>query len=101
MFRDGRAAGIIEGRELGEVKGFEIGSEVGWYAGFCEVKTVADLLCTSRQNASRMLPRCSTCPMRTDCAGVEGIACTASSFVGKGRKAAGNNGADNQEISIE
>lgn len=37
IFRDGRAAGITEGRELGELKGFEIGSEVGWYAGFCEV----------------------------------------------------------------
>ena len=36
--RDGRAAGLIEGKELGLQKGLEIGSEVGFYAGFCEVR---------------------------------------------------------------
>lgn len=31
--RDGRAAGLQEGRDLGQAKGFEIGYEVGLYEG--------------------------------------------------------------------
>ena len=37
LHRDGRAAGLTEGKELGLQKGLEIGSEIGFYAGFCEV----------------------------------------------------------------
>ena len=35
--RDGKKAGVTEGRELGLQKGWEIGQEVGFYAGCVQV----------------------------------------------------------------
>lgn len=38
--RDGKKAGVIEGRELGLQKGWEIGQEVGFYAGCVQVRNM-------------------------------------------------------------
>ena len=38
--RDGKKAGVVEGRELGLQKGWEIGQEVGFYAGCVQVRNM-------------------------------------------------------------